>query len=271
MDDPSITPPPLAGRTRERRDEDQIETVRRAVVIEDLERAALSERSERSTKRAGDDRLSWFRGPPRRFPTTSPDDSVAIRSGLPGTGWGQRAAWIALGVLSACGFAGLMIGAGRGTSGATNARPSGEPEPEAAQRDRQPAPTTTERNGLRHAEARPERGVPEDEIAPAARARRRPRSRPALDRACQVRVAETEARHEEPRRPPPRARSYRLSDDPSGSWSRKPSSKPFSTAGPPLDAANEVTVPTPLRSPPEGPDTAAGFRSRDPNDSPVLL
>src|SRR6185369_707679 len=101
-------------------------------------------------------------------------------------GWGPRAAWIALGVLSACGFTGLMIGASRETAGATDGRPPGEPEPEAAQRDRQPASTPTERNGFRHVEARPERVVPDDEIAPAARARRRPRSRPALDRACQV-------------------------------------------------------------------------------------
>ena len=117
MNDPSITPPPVGG------DENQIETVRRAVALEDLERIAHPERSQRSAMRPGSDE--------------------------PAAGWARPAAWMALGMLSACGFISLMMVVSRGTTGARDWRSPGEREP---QRRRQRAPTTTATGEFRQAE-----------------------------------------------------------------------------------------------------------------------
>lgn len=205
MDDPSITTPPLGGPTRPRRDQSQIETVRRAAAPEDLERAA---RPERSARRRGE---------------------------VPAVGWARPAAWMAVGMLSACGFISLMLAASRGTAGARDGRPPGEREPDGPQR--QKTPTATERVGFRPAETGRDRGALDD-AAPIGRARQPPRNRPALDRACQVRTVGTEAGQERPRRPTPTAGSHRSSH----SWDDGPA-----------------------------PAIPASFRSQAPNDSPILL
>jgi len=250
MNDASIAPPPVGRPTRERHDENQIETVRRAVALEDLERIAGTERF------------------------------LAIRSDEPAGGWARPAAWMALGMLSACGFISLMMVASRGTAGARDWRPPGEREPKGAERRRQRAPTTTERGEFRQAETWRERAALDEDAAPAGRARQPPQKGPALDGGCRVRVAGTDVEQEEPRRPPPMARSYGSSDDRRGSWSRKqaskpsskppskPFSKPSSEVGPPHDA---VTEPAPLRPNGEAPAAPASFRPQAPNDSPVLL
>src|SRR5438128_4920466 len=172
-------------------------------------------------------------------------------------------------MLSACGFIGLLMGASRGTAGARDWRPADEREP---QRRRPRAPTTTERGEFRQAETGPEPAALDEEVAPAGRAPQPPPTRPALDGGCTVRAAATDGGQEEPRRPPPMARSYRsfrFLDDRRGSWSlkqvSKPPPKPVSKVGPPRDAGEAVTEPAPLRSAP------ASFRPQGPNDSPVLL
>jgi len=240
MDDASIRPPPLvAGPTRERPDEDQMATVRRAVTVEDLERA------------------------------TRPDRA----SDVPATGRGRPAAWIALGVLSACGFTGLMIVASRGAAGARDRGPSGQREPGGTEGDDKRASTSTasETGELQRAEVWRERGALDDDAAPAGRARRRPQIRPTLDRACPARAAAIEAGYESPRRPPAMAGPHRSSGGRLGSRPSRRSSPPSSTAGPPRDASDAVTEPTPSRISPEKAAAPPGVRWQAPNDSPVLL
>ena len=206
MKDPRITPSPLGEPTRERSDQNQIETVRRAAAPEDLERIA---RPERKAGRRGD---------------------------RPAVGWARPAAWMALGMLSACGFIGLMLAASRGTAGARDWGPPDEREPDAPQR--QQTPSATERDGFQQVETGRDRGALDQAVAPTGRARQPPRNRPALDRACRVRAPGTDAGPERPGRRAPTTGAYRSRR----AW----------------DDGLGAAVP-------------ASFRSQGPNESPILL
>lgn len=236
MDHPSITRRQAAVPPSERRDEDAIETVRRAAALEDLARSGHRQQGRRARGSTGS-------------PTCSTYVSAALPSDLLAMGWGRPAAWMTLGVLGVCGVTGALSLPSRETAAARDPRPSGERPPEGTHQKPQQETTAAGSDSFRGAEAWRERHALDDDPASAGGARRMQKRR-GLDEGCPARVTGTEAGHTESRQHKPAAETQ---------------------ARPPGNAAHGNTEPAPSRTALEKPASQpSSGHPTGPNDSPVL-